>query len=52
MIRNQLIKGIFIPGPLFSKWIGVVQDLLDYMQLEDQHLFKMYTSLSSVVFLC
>ena len=43
MIRNQKIKGTFILGPLFSKWLGVFQYLLDCFQLEDEHLFKIYT---------
>ena len=29
MIRNQKIKGTFICGPLFFKWIGVFQSWLD-----------------------
>ena len=50
MIRNQKIKGTFIPGTLFSKWLEIFQYLLGCFQLEDEHLFKIYTSLSSVVF--
>ena len=29
MIRNQKIKGTFICGPLFFKWMGVFQSWLD-----------------------
>ena len=52
MIRNQKIKGTFILGRLFSKWMGVFQYFLDSFQLQDEHLFKIYTALSSVVFVC
>ena len=52
MIRNQKMKGTFILGPLFSKWMGVFQYLLDCFQSEAEHLFKIHTSPSSVVFVC
>ena len=52
MIRNQKIKGTFIFGPSFSKWMVVFQYLLHCFQLEDLHFFKIYTSSSSVVFVC
>ena len=29
MVRNQEIKETFIRGPLFSKWLGLFQTLLD-----------------------
>ena len=52
MIRNEQIKGTFILGSLFSKWMGTFQYLLDCFQWEDEHLFKKYTSISSIVFVC
>ena len=29
MIRNQEIKGTFVLEPIFSKWMGIFQSLLD-----------------------
>ena len=39
-------------GPIFSKWMGIFQHLLDCFQLENEHLFKICASSSSVVFVC
>ena len=35
MMQNQEIKGTFILGPLFSKWMGVFQSLLDCFSIEE-----------------
>ena len=54
MIRNQKIKGIFIAfilGPLFFKWIGVFQSLLDCLYLARYFLNGQgYFSLCQIVF--
>ena len=50
MIRNQKMKGAFIYGPLFFKWMGVFQSWLDSFSI-GVWVFIQNNFSSSVVFL-
>ena len=49
MIRNQKIKGTFICGPLFFKWMGVFQSWLDSFSIGVWTFIRNRNFLTSVV---
>ena len=50
MIRSQKIKGTFIFGPLFFKWMGVFQSSLDCFSIGVWTFIQNINFLSSAVF--
>ena len=51
MIRNQNIKGTFICGLLFFKWMGVFQSWLDSFSIGVWTFIKNINFSTSVVFI-